>query len=120
MVVGADGAFSKVRNDVAHVDVTYNDISMIELNIDDVVNKHPDLAQINSNGSLVALGDYKGILGQFTGNGRIKVYVAFRMPSEKLDDYKVLSVGELKEQLLEDFSDWDEDLKNISNMLAMT
>jgi hypothetical protein len=31
------------------------------------------------------------------------------MPSEKLDDYKVLSVGELKEQLLEDFSDWDED-----------
>lgn len=33
------------------------------------------------------------------------------MPSEKLDDYKVLSVGELKEQLLEDFSDWDEDLK---------
>ncbi|MGM2827249.1 FAD-dependent oxidoreductase, partial [Bacillus cereus group sp. Bce006] len=61
--------------------------------------------------SLVALGDYKGILGQFTGNGRIKVYVAFRMPSEKLDDYKALSVGELKEQLLEDFSDWDEDLK---------
>lgn len=111
MVVGADGAFSKVRNDVAHVDVTYNDISMIELNIDDVVNKHPDLAQINSNGSLVTLGDYKGILGQFTGNGRIKVYVAFRMPSEKLDDYKALSVGELKEQLLEDFSDWDEDLK---------
>ena len=42
------------------------------------------------------------------------------MPSEKLDDYKALSVGELKEQLLEDFSDWDEDLKNISNMLAMT
>jgi hypothetical protein len=36
------------------------------LNIEDVVNKHPDLAQINSNGSLVALGDYKGILGFLT------------------------------------------------------
>ena len=30
-----------------------------------------------------------------------------------------MSKSEIKEQLLQDFSDWDKDLKNILNMLVM-
>ena len=44
-VVGADGAFSKVRPYLANVDVEYNGISMVELNVEDVYNQYPDLAE---------------------------------------------------------------------------
>lgn len=111
LVIGADGAFSKVRSYISDVDVEYNDISMVELNVNNVKNDHPDLAQFNKNGKMMALGDNKAILGQLNGDGRIKVYMSYLMDADKLDDYKALSKGEIKQQLLKDFADWSPELK---------
>ncbi|PTU81923.1 FAD-dependent oxidoreductase [Staphylococcus pasteuri] len=111
LVIGADGAFSKVRSFISDVDVEYNDISMVELNVNNVKNDHPDLAQFNKNGKMMALGDNKAILGQLNGDGRIKVYMSYLMDVDKLDDYKALSKGEIKQQLLKDFADWSPELK---------
>ena len=111
LVIGADGAFSKVRSFISDVDVEYNDISMVELNVNNVKNDHPDLAQFNKNGKMMALGDNKAILGQLNGDGRIKVYMSYLMDADKLDDYKALSKGEIKQQLLKDFADWSPELK---------
>lgn len=119
LVIGADGAFSKVRSFISDVDVEYNDISMVELNVNNVKNDHPDLAQFNKNGKMMALGDNKAILGQLNGDGRIKVYMSYLMDVDKLDDYKALSKGEIKQQLLKDFADWSPELKNISSMPVM-
>ncbi|MCE5097049.1 FAD-dependent monooxygenase [Staphylococcus devriesei] len=110
-VVGADGAFSKVRPYLANVDVEYNGISMVELNVEDVFNQYPDLAQFNKNGKMMAFGDHKAILGQVNGDGRIKVYMSYRMDYDEFDQFKAMSKAEIKEQLLNDFSDWDADLK---------
>ncbi|ODB52092.1 tetracycline resistance protein [Staphylococcus sp. AOAB] len=111
LVIGADGAFSKVRSYISDVDVEYNDISMVELNVNNVKNNYPDLAQFNKNGKMMALGDNKAILGQLNGDGRIKVYMSYLMDADKLDDYKALSKGEIKQQLLKDFADWSPELK---------
>ena len=46
---------------ISDVDVEYNDISMVELNVNNVKNDHPDLAQFNKNGKMMALGDNKAI-----------------------------------------------------------
>ncbi len=105
LVIGADGAFSKVRSFISDVDVEYNNISMVELNVNNVKNDHPDLAQFNKNSKMMALGDNKAILGQLNGDGRIKVYMSYLMDVDKLDDYKALSKGEIKQQLLKDFAD---------------
>ncbi|PTE69611.1 FAD-dependent monooxygenase [Staphylococcus devriesei] len=110
-VVGADGAFSKVRPYLANVDVEYNGISMVELNVEDVFNQHPDLAQFNKNGKMMAFGDHKAILGQVNGDGRIKVYMSYQMNYDDFAQFKAMSKAEIKEQLLKDFSDWDADLK---------
>ncbi|PTF04914.1 FAD-dependent monooxygenase [Staphylococcus devriesei] len=110
-VVGADEAFSKVRPYLANVDVEYNGISMVELNVEDVFNQYPDLAQFNKNGKMMAFGDHKAILGQVNGDGRIKVYMSYRMDYDEFDQFKAMSKAEIKEQLLNDFSDWDADLK---------
>lgn len=111
LVVGADGAFSKVRPYLSTVDADYTGISMVEINIDDVKNNYPELATYNKNGKAMALGGNQALLAQLNGDGRIKVYVSYRAPKEQLDTYKQLSMSELKAQLLSDFDDWHEDLK---------
>lgn len=94
-----------MRSFISDVDVEYNNISMVELNVNNVKNDHPDLAQFNKNSKMMALGDNKAILGQLNGDGRIKVYMSYLMDVDKLDDYKALSKGEIKQQLLKDFAD---------------
>jgi 2-polyprenyl-6-methoxyphenol hydroxylase-like FAD-dependent oxidoreductase len=111
LVVGADGAFSKVRPYLSTADIEYTGISMVEINIDDVKNNYPELATYNKNGKAMALGGNQALLAQLNGDGRIKVYVSYRAPKEQLDTYKQLSISELKAQLLSDFDDWHEDLK---------
>ncbi len=111
LVVGADGAFSKVRPYLSTVDLDYTGISMVEINIDDVKNNYPELAAYNKNGKAMALGGSQALLAQLNGDGRIKVYVSYRAPKEQLDTYKQLSLSELKAQLLSDFDGWHEDLK---------
>ncbi|MCI2774286.1 FAD-dependent oxidoreductase [Staphylococcus petrasii] len=110
-VIGADGAFSKVRSYLANVDVEYNGISMVELNVEYVYNEHPDLAKFNKKGKMMAFGDNKAILGQVNGDGRIKVYMSYQMDYDEFDKFKAMNKTEIKEQLLKDFSDWDADLK---------
>ncbi|MFW3533841.1 FAD-dependent oxidoreductase [Staphylococcus caprae] len=110
-VVGADGAFSKVRPYLANVDVEYNGISMVELNVEDVYNQYPDLAEFNKHGKMMAFGDHKAILGQVNGDGRIKVYMSYQMDYDEFDKFKGMNKSEIKEQLLNDFGDWHPELK---------
>lgn len=110
-VIGADGAFSKVRHYLSDVEVEYNGISMVELNVEDVYNQHPDLAKFNKNGKMMALGDNKAILGQVNGDGRIKVYMSYQMDYDEFDIFKEMTKSEIKKQLMKDFVDWDRDLK---------
>ena len=59
-----------MRPYLANVDVEYNGISMVELNVEDAYKQYPDLAAFNKNGKMMAFGDHKAILGQVNGNGK--------------------------------------------------
>lgn len=107
LVIGSDGAFSKVRPYLTNEDIQYSGISMIELNVENVENVYPDLYDFNNKGKVMALGDDQAILAQLNGDGRIKVYVSYVMDENTLDDYKELSQHELKQKLKDDFKDWD-------------
>nr|WP_245403029.1 NAD(P)/FAD-dependent oxidoreductase [Peribacillus muralis] len=114
LVVGADGAFSKLRPLLTDASVEYSGLSMVELNIEDAVNQHSDLISFNGRGSMIALSDNKGILAQLNGNGQIRVYLSFcadrnwvDMNGIPLDKPQVA-----KHEFLKLFDDWDEMLKN--------
>ncbi|RIP37043.1 FAD-dependent monooxygenase [Staphylococcus gallinarum] len=111
-VIGSDGAFSKVRSYLVDVDVEYTGISMVEINVEDVKQQHPNLLEYNKNGKMMALEADKGLLAQLNGDDKIKVYVSYRMAEAELDDYKQLSQEALRNQLLSDFEQWDEELLN--------
>lgn len=109
LVVGADGAFSKIRPYLTSSEPEYTGISMIEMNSDE--NEHSDLLEFNKNGKLMGLGGNQAILGQRNGDGRIMAYISFKVKYETLDEYCNLSLDELKEKLLNEFSDWSSELQ---------
>ncbi|ANC08207.1 MULTISPECIES: FAD-dependent oxidoreductase [Bacillus cereus group] len=114
LVVAADGAFSQIRPLVTDSAPQYTGISMIELNLQNVTENHPGIAEFNRRGKVFALSDQKGILTQLNGDDSIRVYLSFRTNKEWLDNCGIPfeNVEEAKSQLLQYFEDWDETLKN--------
>ncbi|MFE4714288.1 FAD-dependent oxidoreductase [Paenibacillus sp. NPDC056722] len=114
LLIGADGAFSRVRPLLTDADVEYSGLTMIELNILNAAQNHPELAAFNKHGKMFALDDHKGILGQLNGDGRIKVYASLRVERDWLETSGIPfdQPKEAKKRLLDLFSDWDEQLKD--------
>lgn len=112
LVIGADGAFSRIRPLLTDAKATYTGLSMVELHVD--TKAHPDLAAFNARGKVFALDDRKGILAQLNGDGKIKVYLTFTAEQEWIDTCGIPfdQPEEAKQQLLTHFEDWDEMLKN--------
>jgi 2-polyprenyl-6-methoxyphenol hydroxylase-like FAD-dependent oxidoreductase len=80
VVVGADGARSQVRPLLTDARPRYTGVSFIEIGIPDADRTHPTCSRTVGRGSCFALGDDKGLIAQRNGDGRIRIYVAFRMP----------------------------------------
>jgi len=114
LLIGADGAFSRVRPLLTDVDVEYSGLTMIELNILNAAANHPELAAFNKRGKMFGLDDNKGIIGQVNGDGRIKVYASLSVEKNWLEESGIPfdQPVEAKNRLLEIFHDWDEQLKN--------
>jgi 2-polyprenyl-6-methoxyphenol hydroxylase-like FAD-dependent oxidoreductase len=114
LLIGADGAFSRVRPLLTDIDIEYSGLTMLELNVLNVEVNHPDLAEFNKRGKMFALADHKGIIGQLNGDGRIKVYASLMVERSWIETCGIPfnQANEAKEPLLELFSDWDDQLKN--------
>ncbi|MFF2090092.1 FAD-dependent oxidoreductase [Paenibacillus sp. NPDC058174] len=114
LLVGADGAFSRVRPLLTEVDVEYSGLTMIELNIDNAVEEHPEIAAFNKRGSMFALDENKAIMGQFNGNGRIRIYVNLMVEKDWIEKSGIPfdQPVEAKKHLLDMFHDWNEQITN--------
>jgi 2-polyprenyl-6-methoxyphenol hydroxylase-like FAD-dependent oxidoreductase len=112
LVVGADGAWSRVRPLLSSATPTYAGVTFIEVGLDDVDQQHPALAQLVGHGSMHALSDNKGLIAQRNGHAHIKVYAAMRI-SEKWETSNGFDAGNpqtARAWLLNYFSDWDQSL----------
>ena len=84
LVVGADGAWSKVRPLVSREKPAYTGVLFIELTIDEVDARHPALAALIPHGKVAALGDNRGFIAQRSSNSHVRIYVMFRVPEEQV------------------------------------
>jgi 2-polyprenyl-6-methoxyphenol hydroxylase-like FAD-dependent oxidoreductase len=112
LVVGADGAWSRVRPLLSNATPTYAGVTFIEFGLNDVDRQHPALAQLVGHGSLLALSDNKGLIAQRNGHAHIRVYAAMRIP-EKWETRNGFDAGNsqtARAWLLNYFSDWDQSL----------
>ena len=84
LLVGADGAWSKVRPLLSSVRPAYAGISWVETFLFDADNRHRSAAELVGAGSMFALAPGQGILAYREGDGNLHVYAQFRKPPEWL------------------------------------
>ncbi|MFH6782013.1 MULTISPECIES: FAD-dependent oxidoreductase [Methylobacterium] len=77
LVVGADGAWSRVRRALTPVMPIYTGVTFVEFWLSEVDQRHPALARLVGHGTMFALGDGKGVIAQRNGGGTIRAYAAF-------------------------------------------
>ncbi|GAA1217628.1 NAD(P)/FAD-dependent oxidoreductase [Kitasatospora nipponensis] len=115
LVVGADGAWSRVRPALSPAAPRYTGVTFVEAGFDHCDTRHPDLARLVGNGSMLAKGAGRSLVAQRNSNGHIRVYIAFRAPQ----DWQVAAGVDLGDQravrthLLGMFEGWDESLRDL-------
>ncbi|MFD0343734.1 FAD-dependent oxidoreductase [Streptomyces sp. NPDC127117] len=80
LVIGADGAWSRVRPAVSPVTPQYTGVTLVETSLDDVDTRHPDLARLVGDGSVCVYGVNRSLVAQRNSGGHVKVYAQFRVP----------------------------------------
>lgn len=108
LLIGADGAWSKVRSLVSGVQPIYSGISFIETHMPDVSIRYPALAALAGRGSMFALSDEKGLITHRDGHDRLTVYIALKTPEPWTTSGEV---EETRQQLLTHFAGWQEQLR---------
>lgn len=82
LVVGADGAWSRVRPLVSSYQPQYTGITFVEFGLDDVDVDHPGASRLVGQGKLGVQGDAMGIIAQRNGHSHIRCYAVFRVPED--------------------------------------
>jgi 2-polyprenyl-6-methoxyphenol hydroxylase-like FAD-dependent oxidoreductase len=77
LLVGADGAESRVRPMLTDARPAHLGQNAVELGIPDADHTHPDLAAMVGRGNYWVLGDGQSLSAQRNGDGRIRVYLSF-------------------------------------------
>ncbi|TPX11118.1 uncharacterized protein E0L32_007979 [Thyridium curvatum] len=113
LVIGADGAWSKVRNLLTNVKPRYAGIQYLSLTIVDVTTKHPDIAQYLGDGTAFVLGDRHGVSAQRAAQNSSNLYV-FVSSEQETSDWVGQTPTQIRDSLLEDngpLSTWGSKMK---------
>ncbi|MEU8422651.1 FAD-dependent monooxygenase [Micromonospora sp. NPDC048835] len=100
ILIGADGARSVVRSLLTDVGTSYVS-TVVELNVEDVDRRHPDLAELVGPGNLWCVGVNQILSAQRLGDGGLRVGISLRAEGRPLDTYLD------KRALLDMFAGWN-------------
>ncbi|KAL6716068.1 hypothetical protein ACLMJK_007030 [Lecanora helva] len=116
LIVGADGAWSKVRPAVTDVKPYYAGIGGYDLYLDNVKERYPDLHKLVNRGSIFSASDGKNISAQQKGDGSLIIYAMSARDEDwmKTCGYDVHNPAEVKRALAKEYSDWAEPLRKIT------
>ncbi|MDX3076944.1 NAD(P)/FAD-dependent oxidoreductase [Streptomyces sp. NPDC088354] len=106
LVVGADGAWSRIRRAVSPVTPHYTGVTAVETFLDDVDTRHTDLARLIGDGSMAVYGVNRALVAQRNSGGHVKVYAQFRAPLDWHTDLDLTDVEAVRSGLLALFDGW--------------
>ncbi|MBJ2157933.1 FAD-dependent oxidoreductase [Variovorax sp. IB41] len=114
LVVGADGAWSRVRPLLSPYKPQYSGLTFIEFGIDDVDRSHPALAQLVGRGKLDVQGDGMSIIAQRNGNAHIRGYAIFRVPADwAAQRFDFASPAAVRSALLAEFTGYGDAITDL-------
>ncbi|MGW8728657.1 FAD-dependent oxidoreductase [Streptomyces sp. NPDC055808] len=113
VLIGADGAWSRVRPLLSGATPAYTGISFVELDLLDAEARHPEAARLIGGGMFFALGDHKGFLGHRETDGSLHIYTALRADEDWLSTIDFGDTATAKKALLAHFGDWAPALRQL-------
>ena len=111
LLIGADGAWSKIRPLLSDAKPAYTGISFVEVDLPDADVRHPVSAEVVGGGMMMALGAGKGFLAHRETDGSLHIYVALAVPEDAFDGVDFTDTAAAKAYTLEHFADWDKSLR---------
>ncbi|MEU8633762.1 NAD(P)/FAD-dependent oxidoreductase [Amycolatopsis sp. NPDC048633] len=106
LVVGADGAWSRVRQALTGVRPEYSGVTFVELGLDDADRRHPDLAALTGQGTMMTKIDGKALFAQRNSNSHIRCYAVFYAPEDWAAGLDFADTAKVRANLLERFAGW--------------
>lgn len=111
LIVGADGAWSKVRPLLSRYQPQYSGLTFIEFGIDDVDRRHPALATLVGQGKLDVSGDARLLVVQRNANAHLRGYAILRVPTDwAAQQLDWSSPDATRRSLLAQFEGWHPDV----------
>ncbi|MGW4650710.1 FAD-dependent oxidoreductase [Kitasatospora sp. NPDC004289] len=111
LLVGADGAWSRIRPLLSDAAPAYTGISFVEADLLEADTRHPHSAALLGGGFFLSLGPGRGFLGHRETDGSLHVYTALRAPEAWLDTVDFTDAPAAKAAVLAHFEGWDEGLR---------
>jgi 2-polyprenyl-6-methoxyphenol hydroxylase-like FAD-dependent oxidoreductase len=104
VVVGADGAWSRVRPLLSDAEPLYEGVAFVELGFEAAL--HPDVAALTGRGKMFAVGENRALITQLNGHGHIRGYAGLRAPEAVAQHWATLAPESLRVALLDAFEGW--------------
>lgn len=111
LLVGADGAWSKVRPLLTKVKPAYAGSLWVQLDFHDADRRHPKAAEIVGAGSLFAIGDGGCLLGHREPGGDLQIYAAIQAPEDWVSSVDFTEARTAKAALLQRYASWSGELQ---------
>jgi len=110
IVVGSDGANSKIRPYLTNIKPFYSGITMLEGNISNAEKKVPEISAILRGGKIMAFGNQKNILMGQKSNGEIGFYASFKAEEHwaEKSGLDFSDKSEILEWFKKKYEDWNE------------
>lgn len=113
LLIGADGAWSRIRPLVSDATPAYSGISFIEADLFDADTDHPAEAEAMGGGMLFALAGDTGIMGHREPDGSLHVYLGHRADENWIDSIDFTDTQSARAKTLELLDGWGESLRGL-------
>ncbi|RII13029.1 6-hydroxynicotinate 3-monooxygenase precursor [Streptomyces sp. YIM 130001] len=115
LVIGADGAWSKVRPAVSDAAPRYSGVSFLEAWFHDVDRRHPDIAELVGLGGAAAADGERGLFAQRNSGDHIRVYLIQRVPADWITAAGLAPTDTdgIRALLLDRYRDWSPRLRRL-------
>ncbi|MEU1049332.1 FAD-dependent monooxygenase [Streptomyces sp. NPDC005897] len=111
LLIGADGAWSRVRPLLCDAKPAYTGISFVETDLYEADTRHPRSAALVGGGFFMALGHERGFLAHRETDGSLHVYTVLRADEGWIDTVDFTDHAAAKAAVLAHFDGWDESLR---------
>ncbi|MEV5006249.1 FAD-dependent monooxygenase [Streptomyces sp. NPDC056159] len=111
LLIGADGAWSRIRPLLSPAKPAYTGISFVETDLLDADSRHPGSAALLGDGFFICLGEQRGFLAHRESDGSLHVYTALRAAEDWIDTIDFGDSAAARAAVLSHFDGWDEGLR---------